>query len=264
MGRGTLEKAFSWSDATRIPLNTLCACLPVISLVAQLRGVLLVLISRFDCLPRVSPLEFVASCLRHGTSCFVLDLRQPCERRCSTSKDGESSPSHAAFTPLYNSSTSLPVSMPPLPRGRTSSTWTPLGPAVVSISLFLPETCAVPLIVTASFGLIPWYSIISLLRRHTIAFLHPPRRTTVPHRESDRVRCHCVCCVDTDTRPRGDDEQTCGSLQDLAHRLRLSVVRFRTSVTSRSDTTAGPRRLLIQHVCSWVYLVLLLGLPSSG
>lgn len=64
--------------------------------------------------------------------------------------------------------------------------------------------------------------------------------------------------------PGVNEEQACGSLQDLAHRLRLSVVRFRTSVPSRSDTTAGTRRLLNPNVCSWIYLVLFLALPSSG
>lgn len=65
--------------------------------------------------------------------------------------------------------------------------------------------------------------------------------------------------------PGGDEQQNCGCLQDLAHRLRLSVVRFRTSVPSRSDTTAGTRRLLMQTSApaSTSYSSLLSRLPDD-
>lgn len=117
---------------------------------------------------------------------------------------------------------------------------------VVSISLFLPETRAVPLAVTTFFSLIPWHSIIFPLRKSTVVSSHP-QRGRLSHTDGQTEHAATVSAGSILTLgPGGDEGQACGSLQDLAHRLRLSIVRFRTTVPSRSDTTAGTRRLLIQ------------------
>lgn len=166
------------------------------------------------------------------------------------------------FHGRHDSSPSMLVSISPW--GCISSIWTPLGPFVVGIPLFLPETRAVPLTVTTFFGLIPWHSIIFPLRKSTVASSHP-QSGQLSHREGQTEHAATVSAGSILTLgPGGDEGQACGSLQDLAPRLRLPIVRFRTTVpmpfgyNGRETTTSDP------NFCSCVYLVLCLALPSSG